>query len=370
MGKDSMKSIALNTEWGRTLGHPWVIAGPCSAETPEQLRTVATDLVNQGITTLRAGIWKPRTRPGSFSGVGEPALRWITELKQELDAQWAVEVAHPDHVEASLKAGVDVLWIGARSTVNPFTVQEIADSLKGVDVPVLVKNPINPDLSLWIGALERLSGVGITRLGAIHRGFSAFQTEPYRNLPAWHLPIELKRRLPELPLICDPSHIGGTRELIFPLAQMAMDLNYDGLMIETHPTPDEAWSDAKQQVTPARLAEGLAALRVPEPSSNRAEFVTHLQTLREQIDHADRDILEALARRMALVAEVGKYKRENNVAILQMERWEEVFATRPEWGRLQGMDEEFIRDLYNLVHQASIKKQEEVVHQNHRPNAT
>ena len=362
-----MKTFAVNEVWQKELPHPWVIAGPCSAETPEQLRSTATALVEQGITTLRAGIWKPRTRPGTFQGVGIPALAWITELKQELDAQWAIEVAHPDHVEAALKAGVDILWIGARSTVNPFTVQEIADALQGVDVPVLVKNPLNPDLSLWLGGLERFARAGITKLGAIHRGFSAFQTAPYRNLPAWHLPIELKRRHPELPLICDPSHIGGDRSLIAPLSQKAMDLNYDGLIIETHPDPDKAWSDASQQVTPARLAEILAELRVPLPRLDQPEFTHHLEDLREQIDHADREVLEALARRMKLVQEVGAYKRENNVAILQMDRWQEVFRTRPEWAQMLGLDEEFIRDLYNLVHQASIKTQETVV--NEKPHA-
>ncbi|MEL6536885.1 MAG: bifunctional 3-deoxy-7-phosphoheptulonate synthase/chorismate mutase type II [Bacteroidota bacterium] len=365
-----MKTISIDAPWASSLPHPWIIAGPCSAETPDQLRTTAKALVAQGITTLRAGIWKPRTRPGSFSGVGAPALQWIQELKQELDAQWAIEVAHPEHVEAALKAGIDILWIGARSTVNPFTVQEIADSLKGVNIPVLVKNPLNPDLSLWIGALERLAGVGISQLGAIHRGFSAFQTGPYRNLPAWHLPIELKRRLPDLPLLCDPSHIGGDRSLIFPVSQKAMDLNYDGLMIETHPDPDAAWSDAKQQVTPARLQEMVGELRVPAPSSDQLDYVGHLETLREQIDHADRDVLEALARRMDLVKEVGEYKRENNVAILQMDRWQEVFRTRPEWARILNLDADFIRDLYNLVHQASIKQQEAVVNQTPSPDAT
>lgn len=361
MGEDNMKSIAIAENWWPASDRPWVIAGPCSAETPDQLRKTATALVQQGVRTLRAGIWKPRTRPGTFQGVGVPALRWVSELKEELDAKWAVEVAHPEHVEAALKAGVDILWIGARSTVNPFTVQEIADALVGVDVPVLVKNPLNPDISLWLGALERFSRVGITRLGAIHRGFSAFQTGPYRNLPAWHLPIELKRQLPRVPLICDPSHIAGRRDLLMSISQMAMDLNYDGLMIETHPDPDKAWSDAKQQITPTTLEALLGGLRVPLAESTEPEFVTPLVTLREQIDHADRDILEALARRMELVREVAAYKRENNVAILQMDRWEEVFRTRPDWAQNMGLREEFIRDLYNLVHQASIKQQEAVV---------
>ncbi|WP_017731192.1 bifunctional 3-deoxy-7-phosphoheptulonate synthase/chorismate mutase type II [Nafulsella turpanensis] len=352
----------MNKNWITAYGQqPLYIAGPCSAETPEQLRTTALAVQQLGIKLVRAGVWKPRTRPNSFEGVGVEALKWIQEIKKETGLAFAIEVANPLHVEAALQYDIDVLWIGARSTVNPFTVQEIADALQGTDKPVLVKNPINPDLSLWMGAFERLKGRGIDKLGAIHRGFSSFAESRYRNIPAWQIPIELKRLMPDLPLICDPSHIGGDSLMIEGISQMALDLDYDGLMIETHPTPAEAWSDAKQQVSPAQLQEILSRLRKRDPASQHPEFADKLEEIRDQIDQADREILEALHRRMELVGRIGEYKRNHNIAILDLKRWNEIFESRPQWGKKFGLKKSFIKELYKLVHQASIKMQTNIL---------
>ena len=354
-------------DWaGLTDAHtPLLIAGPCSAETPEQLYTTCKALHAQDINWMRAGVWKPRTRPNNFEGIGQDALQWITDLKQELPVQFAIEVATPEHVELALKHDIDMLWIGARSTVNPFTVQAIADSLKGVDIPVLVKNPVNPDMALWLGAIERLHHAGTTKLGAIHRGFSSFQKSKYRNVPSWHIPIEMKRRLPALPMICDPSHIAGTRDLIEPLCQQALDLNYDGLMVETHYRPDEAWSDAKQQVTPERLQEIRHTLKVRQPEVADSVFQHNLDELRHSIDQCDHELLEVLHKRMELVQQVGEYKQRNNVTIFQLERWNEVFKSRPAWAAQLGIDGDFIKELFKLVHIASIKQQTEVMN-NHK----
>lgn len=348
----------MQKNWMNAFGeHPLYIAGPCSAETFQQLRATALAVQKLGIRLVRAGVWKPRTRPNSFEGLGEEALRWIQDIKQETGLAFAVEVANPQHVEAALQYDIDVLWIGARSTVNPFTVQEIADALQGTQKPVLVKNPINPDLSLWMGAFERLAARSIEKLGAIHRGFSHFGQSRYRNLPAWQIPIELQRHMPELPLLCDPSHIAGDSRMIADLSQMALDLNYDGLMIETHPDPANAWSDAKQQLTPAHLGTILRQLHKRDPASQHPEFSDKLDEIRDQIDQADRELLEALHRRMELVDRIGEYKRDNNIAILDLKRWSEVFETRPLWGKSLGLKKSFIKELYKLVHQASIKKQ-------------
>lgn len=346
------------SEWG---SKHLLIAGPCSAETYEQLYTTAKAVREQGIRLVRAGVWKPRTRPNSFEGVGEEALVWMDNIRKELDVAFAIEVGHPQHVELALKHNIEVLWIGARSTVNPFTVQEIADALAGTEKPVLVKNPINPDLALWLGALERLANRNITKLGAIHRGFSSFGESRYRNIPAWHLPIELKREMPDLPLICDPSHISGDRDMIGEISQTALDLNYDGLIIETHPDPVNAWSDARQQVTPAMLGEILSSLRYPEAASLHPEFKNKLEEIRHGIDNADREILEALHRRMQLVDQIGTYKRAHNLAILDLDRWQQIFESRPKWGKHLNLKKSFVRELYKLIHEGSIRRQTKIL---------
>ncbi|MDA0196454.1 MAG: bifunctional 3-deoxy-7-phosphoheptulonate synthase/chorismate mutase type II [Bacteroidetes bacterium] len=338
-----------------------IISGPCSAESEEQLLETCQGLKNEGIEIMRAGIWKPRTRPNNFEGHGATALDWVAQVKKELNVKFAVEVANPQHVELSLKAGVDILWIGARSTVNPFTVQEIADALRGVDIPVLIKNPINPDLALWLGAFERINNVGITKLGAIHRGFSSLQESQYRNVPAWRIPIELKSKFPELPILCDPSHICGNRELLLDISQKALDLNYDGLIIESHRDPDNAWSDASQQVTPKRLGEIVRALKIKAMTSDNSDFINILEELREQIDESDRDILESLARRMSLVEKIGEYKKSNDVTIFQVNRINDIFKSRKEWGSAMNLSEDFVEELYKIVHIASVKRQTEIM---------
>ncbi len=355
-----METLPL-ASWGFGTQSPFIIAGPCSVETPQQLDDTVSQLKANGINLFRGGVWKPRTRPNSFEGVGSIALPWIKEVKAKYDVKFAIEVASPFHVEEALKYGIDLLWIGARSTVNPFTVQDIADSLKGVDIPVLVKNPVNPDLALWIGGLERIHHSGIRKLGAIHRGFSNFNDKVYRNSPMWQLPIELRTRYPELPLLNDPSHICGNRELIQATSQMALDLNFDGLIIESHVDPDNAWSDAGQQLTPDNLAKLLAKLHHRKVSVDNPEFESQLELIREQIDETDRQFLEVLSRRMHLVEKVGEYKKLNNVAIFQVERWKKVFETRPEWAKSLGVDPEFVRELFQLIHTESIKEQEKVM---------
>jgi chorismate mutase len=347
-------------------GQPLIIAGPCSAESEEQVLTVARALKAAGQADMyRAGIWKPRTKPGGFEGRGSAALPWLQAAKAETGLPMAIEVATPKHVEEALKHDIDVLWIGARTTVNPFAVQELADALAGTNKPVMVKNPVNPDLALWIGAIERLERAGITDIAAIHRGFSTFAPSRYRNAPTWAIPIELKTRRPDLVLINDPSHIGGSRDLLLPIAQKALDLDYDGLIIETHPDPDHALSDAAQQVTPARLQQILSELNYRYRSSNNADYLNKAEELRQKMDTADHEILEMLARRMALIQELAEYKKENNVKILQLERWQEIFKTRPEWGRKLNIDEKFVGELYKLIHIESIRKQTEVL--NGRP---
>ena len=336
---------------------PVLIAGPCSAESEEQLLDATQQLANQGIKVIRAGIWKPRTRPNTFEGIGSPALKWIQNIKKQVNVQFAIEVATAQHVELALEHGVDVLWLGARTTVNPFTVQEIADSLKGIDIPVLVKNPINPDLALWQGALERLSNAGLTKLGAIHRGFSSHRQTIYRNEPIWQIPIELKRLHPDLPIIADPSHIAGTRELIGNISQKALDLNYDGLIIEVHPNPDKALSDAKQQITPETLGKLLQILTVRSSTSNDAMFISKLEELRDKIDLIDREVIDMIRQRMNIVDEIGQYKKENNVSIFQLERWNEIMKSRGGWAANASLRKEFIEDLYKIIHEESIKQQ-------------
>jgi len=313
------------------------------------------------VHALRAGIWKPRTRPGQYEGAGEEGLKWLIRAKQETGLPVATEVANAAHVEACLKAGVDILWVGARTTVNPFSVQEVADALKGVDIPVLVKNPINPDVELWLGALERLNKAGITKLAAIHRGFSSFEKGPFRNVPMWDLAIDLKTRVPDLDMICDPSHIAGNRDLIAFISQKALDLDMAGLMIESHINPDAAWSDAKQQVTPAVLGRIIDELVVRTQSTDNKTFKDTLSILREQIDHLDDEIMQKISARMKISEKIGQYKKENNVTILQVNRWEEIVQTRIALCKAMGLNEEFTSELLKLIHHESIQVQTKVM---------
>lgn len=341
---------------------PFVIAGPCSVESEKQVLTTAQEIYKSGkVAVLRGGIWKPRTRPNSFEGVGEIGLSWLKNAGNAVGLPVAAEVAKAEHVEACLKNNIDMLWIGARTTVNPFSVQEIADALKGVDIPVFVKNPITPDFNLWIGALERINAAGITKLGAIHRGFSSFDKSVYRNVPMWEMPIDLKINCPDLPIICDPSHISGNRELILQVAQKALDLEMDGLMIESHINPTEAKSDAEQQVTPYQLDEILAKLQVRKSEITDKEFASKLVQLRAIIDEIDEDLIHKFASRMEVVEKIGDYKRQNDVVILQLERWEYILKTRTELAQKSGLSAEFIKKLLDLIHQESIRLQTNVM---------
>lgn len=336
---------------------PIIIAGPCSAETEEQVMSTATDLAKAGIKIFRAGIWKPRTKPGGFECIGEEGLVWLERVQKETGMLVATEVATRQHVEAALKHGVDVLWIGARTSANPFAMQEIADTLKGVDVPVLVKNPVNPDLELWIGAMQRLHNAGITRIGAIHRGFSAYGKHLYRNMPQWHIPIELRRRLPNMTIFCDPSHIGGKRELVAPLSQQAMDLGFDGLIIESHCDPDCAWSDKSQQVNPEVLNFILNTLVVRDTT----QTTESLTLLRQQIDQIDGEIIEALAKRMRVSREIGQYKKEHSMPVLQTGRYDDVLNTRARNAEEMGMSGDFMKTVYQAIHEESVRQQIEVL---------
>lgn len=348
--------------WMPGIERPLIISGPCSAETENQMITTAKQLAATGkVHALRAGIWKPRTRPGQFEGAGEEGLKWLIQSKKETGLPVTTEVATAGHVELCLKYGVDILWIGARTTVNPFSVQEIADVLKGVDIPVMVKNPVNPDLELWLGALERLNKAGIKKLAAIHRGFSSSEKGPFRNAPMWNMAIDLKTRIPELDIICDPSHISGTRELIPLISQKALDLDMAGLMIESHIHPDAAWSDAKQQVTPAVLGSIVENLVVRTASSDNKSFKDTLTILREQIDHLDDEIMQKLASRMKISEKIGQYKKENNVTILQVTRWEEIIQSRITLGRAMGLNPDFTTELLKLIHNESIQIQTKVM---------
>ena len=336
---------------------PLVIAGPCSAETEEQVIETARSLAAEGIRIYRAGLWKPRTKPGGFEGVGEKGIAWMQRVKRETGMYTATEVATRQHAETALKGGIDLLWIGARTAANPFAMQEIADALRGVDIPVLVKNPVSPDLELWIGAIERIHNAGIRRLGAIHRGFTSIDKSLYRNHPMWAIPIELHRRLPSLPIFCDPSHIGGKRELIAPLSQQAMDLGFDGLIIEAHCTPDSAWSDKAQQVTPDALAYILRNLVIREQTTT----TENLNELRAQIDKLDDQLLELLVRRMRVSRDIGQYKKEHDMPILQTQRYEELLARRAAQAVELGMDREFMRTVLQAIHEESVRQQMEVL---------
>ena len=336
-----------------------VIAGPCSAETEEQVIETARQLAYKGCHIFRAGVWKPRTKPGGFEGNGEAALPWLKRVKEETGMLTSTEVATPEHVELALKYDIDILWVGARTSANPFAMQAIADSLQGVDIPVLVKNPVNPDLELWIGAMERINQAGVKRIAAIHRGFSSYDKKIYRNLPMWQIPIELRRRIPELPIICDPSHIGGRRELIAALCQQAMDLGFDGLIIECHCDPDKAWSDAKQQITPDILDYILGLLVIRDQSVT----TEGISALRKQIDDLDNQLMELLSKRMRVCREIGHYKKEHNMTVLQTSRYNEILNKRGAQGSLCGMDPNFIKTIFEAVHEESVRQQIEIINQ-------
>ena len=336
---------------------PFVIAGPCSAETEEQVMTTARQLASKGCHIFRAGVWKPRTKPGGFEGNGEEALPWMKRVKEETGMAITTEVATPEHVELALKYGIDILWIGARTTANPFAMQAIADSIRGMDIPVFVKNPVNPDLELWIGAMERINQAGIKRIAAVHRGFSSYEKKIYRNQPMWQIPIELRRRIPDLPIICDPSHIGGSRELIAPLCQQAMDLGFDGLIVETHCNPDKAWSDANQQVTPEVLDYILSLLII----RNKTVTTEGINELRKQIDELDNNLMDLLSKRMRVSREIGQYKKEHNMIVLQTSRYNEILDKRGAQGSLCGMDAKFIKEIFEAIHEESVRQQIEII---------
>lgn len=343
------------------LNHPLVIAGPCSAETEEQVLKIAHELKNSDVSIFRAGIWKPRTRPGGFEGVGAIGLKWLQKAKAETGLLMAIEVANATHVQLALEHDIDVLWIGARTTVNPFAVQEIADALKNTDKIVLVKNPVNPDLALWIGGVERLYNAGIKNLGVIHRGFSTYEKTKYRNIPEWQLAIELQNRFPDLPLICDPSHITGKRDMIQEVSQQALDLNYDGLIIETHIDPDNAWSDAAQQVTPTTLKQIFKDLRIRKETDNADDYNNRLAKFRVDIDEYDTKLLEILGKRMKIADKIGALKKEKNVAVLQNKRWNEILGKMILDGEEKGLSEEFILKIFKAIHQESISHQEKII---------
>lgn len=336
---------------------PIISAGPCSAESEEQVMQIASSLVNRGVTFFRAGIWKPRTKPGCFEGVGKVGLQWLGRVRKELSLPVATEVATPEHIEHCLEAGIDILWVGARTTANPFAVQDIADALRGVDIPILVKNPVNPDLELWIGAFERLNNAGVKRLGAIHRGFSSYGEKIFRNSPQWQLPLELKRRLPQLPLLCDPSHIAGKRELLSLLAQEAMDLNFDGLMIETHCYPQCALSDSRQQVTPDELFVILDKL-VHRSAKSDGNEISRYRTL---LDEIDAELMRLIAKRMQIAREIGEIKREKGLTVFQPFRYNEAMERFASESALRSLDVEAMKDIFEVIHSESIRQQLRIV---------
>lgn len=343
------------------LDHPLVIAGPCSAETEEQVLKIAHDLKDTDVNYYRAGIWKPRTRPGMFEGVGAIGLKWLQKVKEETGLKTATEVANRAHVDLALEYDVDLLWIGARSTVSPFIVQEIADALQGTDKVVLVKNPVNPDLALWLGAVERLHTANIKNLGVIHRGFSTYEKTKYRNIPEWQMAIELQSKFPDLPIINDPSHITGKRDMILDVSQTALDLNFDGLMIETHNDPDKAWSDAAQQVTPAALVRIMTDLKIRKETDEESDYNNKLGQLRAQIDVIDNQLIEILGKRMKTADSIGKLKKQRNVAVLQTNRWNTILGKVILEGEAKGLSEEFVLRMFKAIHQESINHQEKVV---------
>lgn len=355
---NTMKEL-IQEKWNK---RPLIISGPCSAETEEQVLETATRLAKTGkVDVLRAGIWKPRTKPGLFEGIGAKGLSWLIQAKKLTGLPVTVEVATAKHVEDALHFGVDMLWVGARTTVNPFSVQEVADALRGVDVPVLIKNPVNPDLELWSGGIERLMKVGVKQVGMIHRGFSNYGNTEFRNAPMWHLPIEMIRRFPGMPIICDPSHICGNRTSLQDISQKSIDLDFSGLMIESHIDPDNAWSDAKQQITPERLAEMLGDLKWRAEESDKLEFITALATLREQINHIDDELLTLIGQRMKVADKIGEYKRDNNITILQTNRWNDILERAFSKGNKLGLSQEFITKYFDALHLESINHQNKIM---------
>src|SRR3984885_4852463 len=356
--KKNTKEVAQNA-WNK---RPLIISGPCSAETEEQVLETAVQLSKTGLVDMiRAGIWKPRTRPGSFEGIGTKGLPWLQQAKKLTGLPVAVEAATAKQVEDALHFEVDVLGIGARTTVNPFSVQDVADALRGVDIPILIKNPINPDLELWIGAVERVAKAGIKQIGLIHRGFSSYGNTEYRNAPMWHLAIEMKRRNPGMLLINDPSHICGRRDILQDVAQKSIDLDFDGLIIESHIDPDKAWSDAKQQITPERLAELLGSIRWRHETTTEKEFITALEKLREQINHIDDELMQLLGQRMKIADKIGTYKKENNITILQTNRWNSIIEKAFMKGEKLGLSKDFITKYYDAVHMESINHQNKIM---------
>ena len=356
-----MKIKKLNS-WLQVNDKPLVIAGPCSAENEEQVMAIAKELKASGkVDAFRAGIWKPRTRPNCFEGVGLIGLPWMQRVKEEVGLPITTEVANASHVELALKHDVDILWIGARTTVSPFAIQEIAEALRGVDIPVMVKNPINADLALWMGAIERFLNVGIDRIAAIHRGFSSAEKTKYRNQPIWSIPIELKRLLPELPLICDPSHIAGDSGLIAEVCQKAMDISMDGVMVETHITPEKAWSDAKQQITPKQLNTIIEDLSLRDEISHNKTYDDTIDKLRLKIDKVDRELLELLHMRMNVVKEIGISKKENNITPLQISRMDTVMKNRAQVGLNLGLEEKYIEDIFHVIHTESVRQQTKIM---------
>lgn len=357
-----MEIVPIESWFEEFVPGPLFIAGPCSAESEEQLFEIAGGLKGASKPAVfRAGVWKPRSRPGSFSGVGARALKWLAAVKEMYGMRIAVEAATPGHVEACLRAGVDILWVGARTASNPFSVDEIAVALRGVDIPVLVKNPLNPDIDLWIGALERINRAGITRIAAVHRGFSPFERTRYRNMPKWEIPIELKRRYRDLQVICDPSHIAGDSSLVREIAQKAMDLNMDGLMTEVHGNPAEALSDPLQQLAPSAYRHLIKNLIIRKAVVDDPGFINQLEEIRNQVDSVDHQMIELVARRMELSDQIGEYKCRNNVAILQMERWLEILRTRTEQAESLNLNPEFVENLLKVIHQESIRRQTEIM---------
>ena len=340
---------------------PLVIAGPCSAESNLQMLSTAKELVKTNTHIFRAGIWKPRTRPNSFEGIGTPALEWMNNVQKETGLKVITEVANSSHVDQILKHSIDMIWIGARTVGNPFAIQELVDSLKGVDIPIFIKNPLNADLNLWLGAIERFYNAGFKNIIAIHRGFFSYGVQKYRNVPQWQLPVELKRLIPDLPIICDPSHIAGNRTLINEISQTALDLNFDGLMIETHTDPDNAWSDAAQQITPEVLVKMMEDLKIRTLTSNEADYKNKLNTLRTQIDVIDHGILETLGKRMKVAVSIGELKKQKNVAVLQTKRWNEILGNMILEGEKKGLSEEFVLKMFKAIHQESINNQEKVI---------
>lgn len=353
-----MKNTAALRTWldDMKLDHPLVIAGPCSAETEEQVLKIAHELKDSDVNYYRAGIWKPRTRPGNFEGVGALGLKWLKKVKEETGMKTCTEVANAAHVKLALENDVDLLWIGARTAVSPFIMQELADALHGTDKIVLVKNPINPDLALWLGGIERLYTADIKNLGAIHRGFSTYEKSKYRNVPEWQIAIEFKNRFPDLPLICDPSHITGNREMIFDVSQTALDLNFDGLMIETHWDPENAWSDAAQQVTPTKLKQIMQDLKIRKQTETDSTYRDSLENLRAQINVVDGQLIDLLGKRMKVADQIGELKKEQNVAVLQSRRWNEILGNMILEGQEKGLSEEFVLRMFKAIHQESIDR--------------